>query len=318
MASKIITKINRKGYKGFHKGLICKGKQYAENAVFEEEDAKIGESGMHFCQNPMGILHHYGFIDGNSEPNEFAEVEALGKVEIEDDESCTNKIKIGAKMEIMEFIQTVVSFAMKNSARKRKKSLTRDYSIAAAKNNRSVVTNKGYGSVAANIGLDSVTTNTGCDSVAVNTGSYSVATNAGYSAIAANTGDRSAAVNTDHRSATVTTGNFSVAINTGNFSTATSTSDYSAAINTGYHSVATNSGGCSVAAVEGSESIAIATGCRSKAKGALGCWIVVAERDTEDRHILSIVSAKVDGYKIKPDVFYTVKNGELVEAENAV
>lgn len=82
--------------------------------------------------------------------------------------------------------------------------------------------------------------------------------------------------------------------------------------------MATNAGSCSAAAVEGSESIAIATGCRSKAKGALGCWIVVAELDTKDRHILSIVSAKVDGDKIKPNVFYTVKNGELVEAENAV
>lgn len=26
-----------KGYKGFRKGLICKGKQYAENTVFEED-----------------------------------------------------------------------------------------------------------------------------------------------------------------------------------------------------------------------------------------------------------------------------------------
>lgn len=30
-----------KGYKAFEKGLICRGKQYAENTVFEEEKAEI-------------------------------------------------------------------------------------------------------------------------------------------------------------------------------------------------------------------------------------------------------------------------------------
>ena len=38
-----------KGYKGFGKGLVCRGKQYAENTVFEEYDAEICRSGMHFC-----------------------------------------------------------------------------------------------------------------------------------------------------------------------------------------------------------------------------------------------------------------------------
>ena len=37
-----------KGYKGFSPGLICRGKQYAENTVFEEDSAVICSSGMHF------------------------------------------------------------------------------------------------------------------------------------------------------------------------------------------------------------------------------------------------------------------------------
>ena len=35
-----------KGYKSFEKGLVCRGKQYAENTVFEEERAEICESGI--------------------------------------------------------------------------------------------------------------------------------------------------------------------------------------------------------------------------------------------------------------------------------
>ena len=33
-----------KGYKAFKKGMICQGKQYAENTVFEEDEAVICES----------------------------------------------------------------------------------------------------------------------------------------------------------------------------------------------------------------------------------------------------------------------------------
>lgn len=32
-----------KGYKGFEPGLICRGKQYAENTVFEEEIAYFND-----------------------------------------------------------------------------------------------------------------------------------------------------------------------------------------------------------------------------------------------------------------------------------
>ena len=65
--------------------------------------------------------------------------------------------------------------------------------------------------------------------------------------------------------------------NTGYRSAETNTGDRSAATNTGDRSAATNTGDSSAANVEGKESVAIATGYESKAKGALGCWIVLAE-----------------------------------------
>ena len=42
-----------KGYKGFEPGLICRGKQYAENTVFEEEEAEICSYGMHFVKTRL-------------------------------------------------------------------------------------------------------------------------------------------------------------------------------------------------------------------------------------------------------------------------
>lgn len=66
-----------KGYKGFGKGMICRGKQYAENTIFEEENAIICESGMHFCKDPLAVTDYYPVVDRNGDLSEYAEVEAL-------------------------------------------------------------------------------------------------------------------------------------------------------------------------------------------------------------------------------------------------
>ena len=116
---------------------------------------------------------------------------------------------------------------------------------------------------------------------------------------ATNTGDQSAATNTGNRSAATNTGYQSAATNTGNWSAAT---------NTGYQSAAI---------VEGKESIALATGINSKAKGKIGCFIVLAEwkEINYEYHIVDVKSAKVDGENIKEDTFYTLKDGKFVEAD---
>ena len=106
--------------------------------------------------------------------------------------------------------------------------------------------------------------------------------------------------------------------NTGNRSAATNTGDRSAATNTGYRSAATNTGDGSAAIVEGKESIAIATGIEGKAKGALGCFIVLAEWckvENYEWHIKDVKSAVVDGETIKANTFYMLKDGEFTEVE---
>ena len=124
-----------------------------------------------------------------------------------------------------------------------------------------------------------------------------------------NTGDQSAATNTGGRSAATNTGNRSAATNTGRYSAATNTGNQSAATNTGYQSAAT---------VEGKDSIAIVTGYDSKAKGALGCWIVLTERGEWNGNsypIKEVKAFKVDGKIVKADTFYKLIDGKAVEVE---
>lgn len=80
----------------------------------------------------------------------------------------------------------------------------------------------------------------------------------------------------------------------------------------------TNTGNQSAATVEGEESVAIVTGRGSKACGALGCWIVLTERDDWNGHIYPIKEVKafkVDGVNIKENVFYRLVDGKPVEVE---
>lgn len=101
-------------------------------------------------------------------------------------------------------------------------------------------------------------------------------------------------------------------------SKATNTGNQSAATNTGDQSAATNTGDRSAASVEGFESIAIVTGYDCKAKGSLGCWIVLTERGEWDGNtypIKCVKSFKVDGKKVKSNTWYKLINGKLTKCE---
>ena len=105
-----------KGYKGFNPGLICKDKQYQENTVFEEPEAKICEKGMHFCENPFDVLDYYDLIRSDGTPNEFTEVEALDEPKTDDKKKfCSRKLKIGVKLGLSGFIKACVDFVLEKT-----------------------------------------------------------------------------------------------------------------------------------------------------------------------------------------------------------
>ena len=105
-----------KGFKGFNEGLICNGKQYAENKIFEEEKAVICQCGMHFCENPLDVLDYYPLLNNDAKPNEFANVEALAEAKTDDAKKyCTTKLKVGAKLSIPGFIKACVDFLLEKT-----------------------------------------------------------------------------------------------------------------------------------------------------------------------------------------------------------
>lgn len=88
----------------------------------------------------------------------------------------------------------------------------------------------------------------------------------------------------------------------------------STAGSSGYGSTAAATGVYCRAKADGKDNIAVANGYESKARGAMGCYLVLTEYD-DGGHMLFAKMEQVDGKSIKENVWYTLKNGEFVEAE---
>ena len=64
----------------------------------------------------------------------------------------------------------------------------------------------------------------------------------------------------------------------------------------------------------GKQCLAVAWGADSLARGAMGNWIVVSERD-DDGNIIDAKIVMVDGKAVKENTWYTLQNGEISEVE---
>ena len=59
-------------------------------------------------------------------------------------------------------------------------------------------------------------------------------------------------------------------------------------------------------------------GFESKARGKIGCWLVLAEWELNidySKTLIMVKAINVDGLKVKEDVFYKLRNGEAEEVE---
>ena len=86
------------------------------------------------------------------------------------------------------------------------------------------------------------------------------------------------------------------------------------AATSGDRSTAATSGDLSTAEVQGKESVAVVTGRDCKARGCVGSWLVLTERN-DNWHILGVEAICIDGEIYEPNVWYTLKGGCVVRAE---
>ena len=195
------------------------------------------------------------------------------------------------------------------------------YSQVATSGYYSQVATSGDSSKVATNG-DSSQVATSGDSSQVATSGYSskVATN-GYSSKVATSGDYSQVATSGDSSKVATNGNYSQVATSGDSSKVATNGDSSQVATSGCSSkVATNgdssqvatSGCSSQVEINGRDSVGANIGINGSIKGKKGCWITLAEYDTENK-IKFVRSVQIDDKNIKENTWYKLQNNEFIE-----
>ena len=112
---------------------------------------------------------------------------------------------------------------------------------------------------------------------------------------------------------------------TGDYGASSATGDYGASSATGNCGASSATGYCGSAEAGDPDSVAVAWGYHGKAKGVLGSYLVLADWEGNESNywvqnewkFKGAKMVRVDGENIKPDTWYTMKDGEIVEVEES-
>ena len=262
-------------YKAMDKNMQCRGKQYEVGKTYHEDEADCRNAGMHACENPLDVLHYYPLRDSPR----FFEVECGGNVDKskEDSKLACTELAVKDEVNFAGLVKATVN-AVFNRV-KGKEPFSSGYSSTAGAS--------GDCSTAGSSGRCSTAGTSGDYSTAGSSGDYSTAGASGYYSTAGASGDSS---------------------------TAGTSGCCSTAGASGYSSTAAATGAYCRAKADGKDNVAVANGAHSKARGILGCYLVLTEYD-DDGNMLWAKMAKVDGAHIKENVWYTLKNGEFAETK---
>ena len=280
-----------KGYKAFGKGMICKGKQYAENTVFEEDSAKICHSGMHFCKNPLDVLAYYPLVDENGDISEFAEVEALDEPDTGDgEEYCSKKLKIGEKIDFARLVQAGVEFEMEKFEETKVKTTSKDNAHIGSSGNGAHIGSSGNRAQIGSSGNDAQIGSSGDDARIGSSGNGAHIGSSGRYAKIGSSGNR-AQIGSSGNDAQISS--------------------------SGCYAKIGSSGNDAQISSSGKNAVIMCAGINSCAKAKKGSWITLAEWEMVDDGWtpVCVKTMQVDGDLIKEDTVYRLKEGEFVEAE---
>ena len=292
-----------KAYKGFKRDMTCRGFQFAEGETYEQDaPAVLCGSGFHACEQPLHVLRYYPPATSVFHVVELEDVAA--QREGDDSKVAARKITVGGKISLAGLIEAQVEYVTTRAKPVQGSTTKADNAAATASGEYAAATASGECGAATASGWSGAATASGEYGAATASGEYAAATASGRSGAATASGGYAAAT---------ASGEYGAATASGRSGAATASGRSGAATASGWSGAATASGWSGAATASGENSIAVVTGKNGKASGALGCWIVLTERDA-DWKILEVRAVEVDGETVKADTFYVLRGGQVVEA----
>ena len=314
-------------YKGFNKDMTCRDFQYKEGESYEEPSAKACKRRFHAYEYPLDCLGYYS-------PNKsvYHVVEQSGEISRHSDDTkvASTKIKIGTEINIAGLVKAAIEYTMKRvnpeakaDERQGASSATGYKGASSATGDYGASSATGYKGASSATGYCGASSATGYKGASSATGNYGASSATGYCGASSATGYKGASSATGNYGASSATGDCGASSATGYKGASSATGDYGASSATGNCGASSATGYKGASSAGDPESVAVAWGYHGKAKGVLGAYLVLAdwEGDEDDywnQNLWQLKGAKmvrVDGEIIKPDTYYTMKNGEVVEAE---
>ena len=309
-----------KSYKGFHKDMTCRDFQYKEGGEYEEKRADVCNSGFHACEYPLDCFYYYS-------PNcsVYREVEQEGEFSKRnngDSKIASTKIKIGAQINIAGLVKAAIEYTTERV--KKEANADESHGASSATGNFGASSATGYKGASSATGDKGASSATGYKGASSATGDYGASSATGYKGASSATGNFGASSATGDYGASSATGNFGASSATGYKGASSATGDYGASSATGNCGASSATGYKGASSATDPESIAVAWGYHGKARGVKGAYLVLADWEGDEKYyweqdkwrLKGAEMVRVDGEKIKENIWYTMVNGKVVEVED--
>ena len=307
---------NRKGFKAFEPGLICRGKQYAENADFEEAGGNIcGKGMMHYCVNPFDCLDYYPLVNSKGEISDFATVEALEDPITDDGKKfAAKKLHIGLKLGLPRFVKACVDYIKVQTIG----------NMPSSKGDAGDGAQIGSSGDAARIGSSGNAAQIGSSGYAARIGSSGDGAQIGSSGDGAQIGSSgdAARIGSSGNAAQIGSSGYAARIGSSGDGAQIGSSGDGAQIGSSGDAARIGSSGYAARIDStGEDAVVCCAGHGNIVKAKTGSWITLSEwaYSEEKKHSVPVCvkTARVDGEIIKADTWYKLVNGEFTEVHDA-
>nr|DAF31722.1 MAG TPA: hypothetical protein [Caudoviricetes sp.] len=269
-----------KAYKGFDRNMRCRGFQFEEGKTYETDKAELGKAGFHACENPLDVWNYYPPADGC----EYYEVEledVSGDRNSGDSNVCGKRIRIGAKLGIKGIVNAFVNLCIEKTQKREGAQKT-------------LIDN---GEKGARIGSSGDWARIG------SSGDGAYISSSGYRAHIGSSGDWARIGSSGYEARIGSSGYGACISSSGDLARIGSSGDGACISSSGYE-----------ARIEalGTNCVMMCAGGSCRAKGKIGSWIVLTEWIDG---VPNVVARRIDGASIKADVWYTLRDGQMQEAD---
>ena len=99
-------------YKGFDKGLKCRGMQYKVGETYTEDNARVCASGFHACERPLDVFGYYP-----PATSRYCEVQQSGEADREfgGTKIASTRIKIGKELDVAGLVRAQIKYVKEHT-----------------------------------------------------------------------------------------------------------------------------------------------------------------------------------------------------------